>query len=130
MAAFDRSIMLEPRLRELIKIRASQMNGCAFCLDMHTYEGHKAGETNRRMHALAAWRESPLFTVRERLALAVTEAVTQVGEAGLPDDLYEHALGEFGAQELAQLILAIAAINSWNRIAVSSGMQFEPPESE
>jgi AhpD family alkylhydroperoxidase len=129
MAAFDSSITLEPRLRELVKIRASQLNGCAFCIDMHTYEARLAGESDRRMHAVTAWRESPLFSARERVALAVTEAVTRVGDAGLPDELYELALEELGEQELAQLILAIAAINSWNRIAVSSGIQFQPPEA-
>src|SRR5438270_1471412 len=74
MAAFDRSIEFDPRLHELVKIRASQINGCAYCIDMHTYEARRAGESDRRMHALAAWRESPLFDARERAALAVTEA--------------------------------------------------------
>jgi AhpD family alkylhydroperoxidase len=128
MAAFDRSIEFDPPLRELVKIRASQINGCAFCLDMHTYEARKAGESDRRMHAVGAWRESHQFSGRERIALAVTEALTNVGQAGLPDELYEQALEEFGLQDLTQLILAVAAINSWNRIAVASGMQFEPPE--
>jgi AhpD family alkylhydroperoxidase len=127
MAAFDRAIEFDPQLRELVKIRASQLNGCAYCIDMHTYEARRAGESDRRMHAVAAWRESPLFSARERVALALTDAITLLADAGVPDEIYDQAEAEFGPGELAQLIMAIAAINSWNRIAVTSGIVFEPP---
>jgi AhpD family alkylhydroperoxidase len=124
MAAFDRSIELDPALRELVKIRTSQLNGCAYCIDMHTRAARKAGESEQRLYALAAWRESPLFTTRERAALELTDAITRIGERGVPDELYERAAAEFAPGELANLILAITAINAWNRIAVASGMIF------
>jgi AhpD family alkylhydroperoxidase len=124
MAAFDRSIELDPALRELVKIRASQLNGCAYCIDMHTRGAREAGESEQRLYALAAWRESPLFTLRERVALELTDAITGIGEHGVPDPFYERATAEFTPGELANLILAITAINAWNRIAVSSGMVF------
>jgi AhpD family alkylhydroperoxidase len=127
MAAFDRSVEADPRLRELIKIRASIVNGCAYCVDMHTFEARRAGESERRMHAVAAWRESPLFDARERAALALTDAVTRIADGGVPDDVYEAAAREFDPGELANLVMAIAAINSWNRIAVTAGSVFEPP---
>jgi AhpD family alkylhydroperoxidase len=124
MAAFDRSIECEPALRELVKIRASQLNGCAYCIDMHTRAARQAGESEQRLYALAAWRESPLFNPRERAALELTDAITKIGERGVPEDLYERAAAEFAPSELANLILAITAINAWNRIAVASGMTF------
>lgn len=126
MGAFDRSIEFDPALRELVKIRASQLNGCAYCIDMHTRAARKAGESEQRLYALAAWRESPLFTPRERAALELADAITRIGERGVPDDLYECAAAEFAPSELANLILAIAAINAWNRIAVASGMTSTP----
>jgi AhpD family alkylhydroperoxidase len=126
MAGFDRSIELDPTLRELVKIRASQINGCAFCIDMHTHDARKAGETDRRMHAVASWQESPLFSARERAALALTDAVTLISEGGVSDELYEQVAAEFDPPDLAQLIMAIAAINSWNRIAISTVMLYEP----
>jgi AhpD family alkylhydroperoxidase len=125
MAAFDRSIELDPALRELVKIRASQLNACAYCIDMHTRAARKAGESEQRLYALAAWRESPLFTPRERAALELADAITRIGERGVPNDVYERAAAEFAAGELANLILAITAVNAWNRIAVSSGMIFK-----
>jgi AhpD family alkylhydroperoxidase len=128
MAAFDRSIDFDPHLRELVKVRASQLNHCAYCIDMHTREARRLGETERRLYALAAWRESPLFNERERAVLALTEAVTLVASAGVPDEVHELAARFFEPSELAQLVMAISAINSWNRIAVSSGMTFEAPE--
>jgi AhpD family alkylhydroperoxidase len=128
MAAFDRSIELEPALRELLKIRASQLNGCAYCIDMHTRAARKAGESEQRLYALAAWRESPLFTPRQRAALELTDAITRIGESGVCDAVYERAAAEFALGELANLILAITAINAWNRIAVSSGMIFTETE--
>jgi AhpD family alkylhydroperoxidase len=126
MAAFDRSIELEPALRELVRIRVSQLNGCAFCIDMHTRAARTAGESERRLYALAAWRESPLFDPRERSALRLAEAITAISSAGVSDDLYAQAAEHFPPVELANLILAITAINSWNRIAVSGGMIFDP----
>jgi len=127
MAAFDRSIELDPTLRELVKIRASQINGCAYCIDMHTRAARKAGESEQRLYALAAWRESPLFTPRERAALQLTDAVTKIADDGVPDTVYQHAADVFSTGELANLILAITAINAWNRIAVSSGMVYTEP---
>jgi len=125
MAAFDRSIEFDLALRELVKIRASQLNGCAYCIDTHTRAARAAGESEQRLYALAAWRESPLFTPRERVALELADAMTKIGDRGVPDDLYQRAAAEFTSSELANLILAITAINAWNRIAVSSGMIFK-----
>jgi AhpD family alkylhydroperoxidase len=124
MAAFDRSIELEPTLRELVKVRASQLNGCAYCIDMHTRAARTAGESEARLYALSAWRESPLFTPREHAALELTDAITRIGERGVPDAIYDAAAALFPPRELANLTLAITAINTWNRIAVSSGMIF------
>jgi len=124
MAAFDRSIELDPALRELVKIRASQINGCAYCIELHTRDARKAGESERRIYALSAWHESPLFSDRERAALALTDAITRIAHAGLPEAVYEQAAEHFDEPELASLILAITAINSWNRIAISSGIVF------
>jgi len=120
MAAFDRSIDLDPALRELIKIRASQLNGCAYCLDMHTRDARVAGEDERRLATLAGWREAPFFTERERAALALTDAVTRLGEHGVTDEVWSDAASHFDEPELAQVVWAIAAINSWNRIAVAT----------
>ncbi|HEY5285912.1 MAG TPA: carboxymuconolactone decarboxylase family protein [Solirubrobacteraceae bacterium] len=124
MAAFDRSIELDPALRELVKIRASQLNGCAYCIALHTRDARKAGESEQRLYALAAWRESPLFSERERVALELTDTITRIGESGVPEAVYERAASEFSPAELANLIFAITAINAWNRIAVTSGLVF------
>lgn len=124
MAGFDRSIELDPSLRELVKIRASQINGCAYCIELHTRDARRAGETERRIYALSAWQESPLFSQRERAALALTDSITRVAEAGRPESALRHAAKHFGEEELANLILAITAINAWNRIAISSGVVF------
>ena len=110
---------LEPSLLELVKTRASQINGCAYCLDMHTKDARAGGETEQRLYALSAWRETPFYTDRERAALAWTEAVTLIAESHVPDDVYEQAREQFSEQELAYLTLAIIAINGWNRLAVS-----------
>lgn len=110
---------LEPSLLELIKYRASQINGCAYCIDMHTKDARARGETEQRLYALTAWRETPYYTDRERAALAWTEAVTDVAHSGVPDEVYESASRHFDAKELADLTLAIVAINGWNRMAVS-----------
>jgi AhpD family alkylhydroperoxidase len=109
-------------LRELVKIRASQLNGCAYCIDMHTKDARAAGETEQRIYALAAWRETPFFTDQERAALAWTEAVTLVSHSaghGVPDAVYAEARKFFDEQELVNLTWAVAAINMWNRLAIS-----------
>ena len=110
---------LDPKLVELVKIRASQINGCAFCLNMHVVEARDGGESDARMHVLAAWHESPAFTARERAALAWTEALTRIERSHVPDAVFAEASAEFDETELAQLTSAIIAINSWNRIAVA-----------
>jgi AhpD family alkylhydroperoxidase len=110
---------LEPALFELIKIRASQLNGCAYCLDMHTKDARAKGETEQRIYLLNAWHEAPFYTERERAALAWTEAITNIQQGHTPDDIYEEARLNFSEQELAQLTLAINQINSWNRIAIA-----------
>jgi len=108
--------------RELIKIRASQINGCAFCIDMHTKDARKAGETEQRIYALNAWRETPFFTEEERAILALTEEVTLI-QHHVADATYEAAASLLGEAYVAQVILAIIAINAWNRFAISTGMQ-------
>lgn len=110
---------LEPRLLELVKTRASQINGCAYCLDMHTKDALAMGESAQRLFTLSAWRETPFFSERERAALAWTEAVTLVGETHVPDDVYELARKCFSEKELVDLTLAVIAINGWNRFAIS-----------
>jgi AhpD family alkylhydroperoxidase len=109
---------LEHALRELVKIRASQINGCAFCIDMHTKDARAAGETEQRIYALNAWRETPFFHERERAALAWVEAVTRIGQ-GVPDDLFAEVREHFTEKELVDLTWAVAAINAWNRLAIS-----------
>jgi AhpD family alkylhydroperoxidase len=110
---------LEESLLGLVYTRASLLNGCAFCIDMHTKDARAAGETEQRLYALSAWRETPFFTSRERAALAWTEAITniQAGHAG--DEVYTQARGEFDETELVKLTLAVAQINTWNRIAIA-----------
>src|SRR5262245_28246281 len=110
---------LERKLIELVKIRASQINGCAYCIDMHTQDARAEGETERRINALNAWREAPFFTDREGAALAWTEAVTRISEGGVPDALYEEARQHSDEKELVDLTWAVAAINAWNRVAIS-----------
>lgn len=110
---------LEHPLLELVKTRASQINGCAYCLDMHTKDARAAGETEQRLYALNAWRETPFYTPRERAALAWTEAVTLVSDGGVSDDVYAAAREQFDEKELVDLTWAIAAINAWNRMAIS-----------
>lgn len=116
---FVRHCGLEPTLLELVKFRASQINGCAYCIDMHTKDARAHGETEQRLYALTAWRETPYFTDRERAALAWTEAVTEVAHNGIPDAVYDLASRQFSDTELVNLTLAIVAINGWNRLAVS-----------
>jgi AhpD family alkylhydroperoxidase len=110
---------LERSLLELVKIRASQLNGCAYCLDMHTKDARRAGESEQRIYALSAWRETPFFTTRERAALAWTEAITDIQRGHASDADYEAARGELGEADLVKLTLAITQINTWNRIAIA-----------
>ncbi|HEY7209801.1 MAG TPA: carboxymuconolactone decarboxylase family protein [Bryobacteraceae bacterium] len=110
---------LEPKLRELIKTRASQINGCAYCLDMHTKDARAQGETEQRLYALNAWRETPFYTDRERAALEWTEHLTLIAEKGVPDDLYARVKEHFSDEEIVKLTLAIVQINGYNRLAIS-----------
>ena len=109
---------LDKGLLELVKIRASQINGCANCLNMHTWEAHKRGESDRRLHLVAAWQEAPVFTERERAALAWTEHLTMVAEKLAPDDIYAALDAQFTKGEQFKLTLAINVINGWNRLCV------------
>lgn len=111
--------LLDPSLLELVRVRASQLNGCAYCLDMHTKDARGGGETEQRLYALDAWRETPFFTDRERAALAWTEAVTRVADGHVPDAVYDELRQHFGEAEVAALTLAVIAINGWNRLAIS-----------
>ena len=110
---------LEKPLIELVKLRASQINGCAYCLDMHTKDARAAGETEQRLYCLSAWRECPFYTDRERAALEWTEAVTLLTVGHVPDDVYERVRQHFTEKELVDLNFAVIAINAWNRIAVT-----------
>jgi AhpD family alkylhydroperoxidase len=113
---------LETPLLELVRLRASQLNGCAFCIDMHTKDARAGGETEQRLYALDAWRETPFYTPRERAALEWTESVTRLGESHIPDELFERARAEFTETELVNLTMAIVAINGWNRLAIAFRM--------
>lgn len=110
---------LEQSLIELVKTRASQINGCAFCINMHTQDARKRGESEQRLYLLNAWRESPAYTDRERAALAWTEAVTLIAETHAPDDVYNEVRAHFSEAETVNLTMLIATINSWNRLAIS-----------
>ena len=116
---YARNCGLEHKLLELVKLRASQINGCAYCIDMHTKDARAEGETEQRLYALSAWAETPFYTERERAALAWTEAVTQVSTSQVPDAVYELARKQFGEKEMVDLTMAIIAINGWNRLAIS-----------
>lgn len=121
---YVRTSGLERSLLELVKIRASQLNGCAYCLDMHTKDARAAGETEQRLAVLAAWRDAPFYSDRERAALEWTEAVTMLGREGVSDDLYDRARQAFSEAELVNLTMAIIAINGWNRLSIA----FRSPE--
>ena len=123
MAKLDTTIELNHRLRDLINLRASQINGCAFCIDMHWKDAVAAGETAERLYSLDAWRESPLYDERERAALELCEAMTRVYEGHVGDDVWERARAAFAGDELAQLIFAVTAINAWNRLAITTRME-------
>ena len=119
LSAASKKTELEPKLLELVKIRASQLNSCAYCLDMHTQDARALGETEQRLHLVAAWRESPFFSERERAALAWTEAVTRVGETHAPDDVYAELRKHFSEKEAVDLTWTAVVINAWNRLQVS-----------
>lgn len=121
---YIRNTKIAPLLLELIKIRASQINGCAYCIDMHTQEAMNIGETAQRIFALSAWKESPLFTAAERAVLQLTEEVTFISKDAVSDETYDKVLKIHGENELAQTIMQIIIINSWNRIAVSTRQVF------
>jgi AhpD family alkylhydroperoxidase len=110
---------LEPGLLELVKIRSSQLNGCAYCIDMHTKDARARGESEGRIYALSAWRDTPFFSDRERAALEWAEAVTLVGENHLPDELYDRTRQHFDEGELVKLTFAAVVINSWNRLVIA-----------
>jgi AhpD family alkylhydroperoxidase len=122
MAALEHFVMscgIERPLLELVKMRASQINGCAYCLDMHSKDARALGETEQRLYLLNAWREAPFYSERERAALEWTEAITLIAGKQVPDDVYERVAAQFSPEELANLTLAIATINSWNRLSIS-----------
>jgi AhpD family alkylhydroperoxidase len=128
LEAYLRQSPLKKPHIELIKIRASQINGCAFCLGMHTYDARKAGETEQRIYALNAWEESPLYNEEERALLALTDAVTLIADTRLPDDAYARVAAVLDEHYLAAAIMAIVTINAWNRIAISTRMVWQDPE--
>jgi len=119
LEAYLRSTDLEPDLIELVKLRASQINGCAFCIDMHTKDARSRGESEQRLYGVSAWRETPFYSERERAALAWAEAVTQISADQVPDSVYDQVRKHFTDKELVDLTLAVIAINSWNRLAIS-----------
>ena len=118
--AAARKVSLEPPLLELVRARASQLNGCAYCVDMHNRDARKRGETEQRLYALPVWRETPFFTARERAALELTEAATRLADGQVSDEVFERAAAQFSEVELAELIWAIAVINTWNRLGATA----------
>jgi AhpD family alkylhydroperoxidase len=110
---------LEPELVELVKLRASQINGCAYCIDMHTKDARSHGESEQRLYGVTAWRETPFYSERERAALTWTESVTRISKDQVPDEIYDQVKQHFTEKELVDLTLAVIAINSWNRLAIS-----------
>jgi len=118
LESYVRRCGLPQKLLELVKMRASQINGCAYCLDMHSKDARAAGETEQRLYVLPGWRETPFYDERERAALEWTEAVTRIADDGVPDELYARVRRQFSEKELADLTLAVIAINGWNRLAI------------
>jgi AhpD family alkylhydroperoxidase len=125
--ALDESVDLDPTLRELVRIRASQLNGCSYCVDYHSSDARRAGESERRIWSLTTWRKTPFYDAHERAALALTEAMTLLPGGDVPDDVYADAAAEFSEQELGNLIGAIIAINAWNQVGVATALR---PEAE
>ncbi|MFC6705262.1 carboxymuconolactone decarboxylase family protein [Flexivirga alba] len=117
---------VDPTLYELVKLRASMINGCGFCVDMHSHDAMKAGETPQRLFELMAWREVGCYTDKERAALALVDQVTRLGEEGVTDEVWDNVTDEFSEAEVANLLVAIATINVWNRVAIPTRMQ--PPK--
>ena len=115
---YSQNCGLEPALLDLIKLRASQINGCAYCVDMHSKDARTGGETEQRLYSLSIWRETPYYTDRERAALAFTEAITLISHERVPDEVYEQARQQFSDEELVKLMLAIVTINAWNRFTI------------
>jgi AhpD family alkylhydroperoxidase len=127
LSGYVKASGLEPSLYELINIRVSQINGCAFCLNMHARDARAHGETEARLHLLAAWRDAPVFTDRERAALAWAEALTRLGPDGVPDEVYDDVRRQFSEEEMVKLSLSVAVINSWNRLMIGFRI---PPQIE
>jgi AhpD family alkylhydroperoxidase len=123
MVRLEAVIELDRQVRHLVQVRASQINGCAFCIDLHWKDARAAGESEERLYSLGAWRESPLYDERERAALELCEAVTLVADSHVPDDVWEPAANQFDQEELVQLLFAITAINAWNRLAISARVE-------
>ncbi len=119
LEGYTRTAGFDHKLVELVKIRASQINGCAFCLDMHTKDARHNGETEQRIYLLSAWREAPFYSEEERLVLELTEAVTLIAQAGVPDELYQRLRQHFDEKQYVDLIFMINAINNWNRLAIA-----------
>jgi AhpD family alkylhydroperoxidase len=119
LESYVRNSGIEHSLLELVKMRASQINGCAYCLDMHSKDARAAGETEQRLYVLPAWREAPFYSERERAALAWTEALTLISDNDVPDDVYQEARRHFSEKELVDLSFAIVAINGWNRLSIA-----------
>lgn len=129
--AYVRRSGLEPGLLHLVKTRASQINRCAYCIDMHTRDARAGGELEQRLYALSAWRETPFFTERERAALAWTESITLISHGSVPDALYDEARRHFSDKELVDLTLGLIAINGWNRLAIAFRTEpgtYQPPK--
>jgi AhpD family alkylhydroperoxidase len=129
MFKFSRSLKLDHGLRHLIEIRVSQLNGCAFCLDMHWKDARANGETEERLAMLPVWHESPLFDDRERAALSLAEEITVIGDAQVSDDTWEEAAEHFDEAELAQVVMAATVINAWNRLMITTRVEpghYEP----
>jgi AhpD family alkylhydroperoxidase len=120
MLTLDGAVELDSSLRDLVSLRASILNGCAYCVDMHTLDARHRGESEQRLYAVAAWHEAPFFTERERAALELTDAVTRVADTHVPRDVYDRTREHFDEAELGQLIWAIVVINAWNRLAITA----------
>jgi AhpD family alkylhydroperoxidase len=132
LETYVRGSGLEHSLIELVKLRASVFNGCAYCVDMHTKDARLAGETEQRLYAISVWHETPFFTPRERAALGWTDAVTDVARTGVPDDAYAEVRAHFTESEIVDLTMAILAINGWNRLAIAFRQppgSYQPPPS-
>lgn len=133
LGSYVRQSGLEPSLLELVRTRASQVNHCAYCLDMHTKDAGAAGESEPRLYSLSAWRETPFYTERERAALSWTEAVTRIADRSVPDELYQEARRYFTEKELVDLTMTVVAITGWNRLAISFRSMpgtYQPPSQK